>query len=59
MASVSDLLQKVPFLAALPEEDRERLAGAAKRRRLPRGQIIFHKDDPGRSLFLIDEGVSF
>ncbi len=56
MKSVSDLLQKVPFLAVLPEEGRQHLAAAAKRRRFSRGQIIFHKDDPGRSLFLIEEG---
>lgn len=56
MASVSDLLGKVPFLAVLPPEDRERLATAIKHRRLARGQTIFHKDDPGRSLFFIEEG---
>ena len=57
MASVADLLQKVPFLAVLPEQDRASLAAAAKRRRFGRGQAIFHKDDPGRSLFLIEEGA--
>jgi len=56
VASVSDLLGKVPFLAVLPPEDRERLATAIKHRRLARGQTIFHKDDPGRSLFFIEEG---
>ncbi|MBI2912544.1 MAG: Crp/Fnr family transcriptional regulator [Chloroflexi bacterium] len=56
MASISDLLGKVPFLAVLPPEDRERLAAAVKRRRYARGQTILHKDEPGRSLFLIEEG---
>ena len=56
MASVSDLLQKVPFLAVLPEQDRASLAAAAKRRRFARGQAIFHKDDPATHLFVIAAG---
>ncbi len=56
MTAIGELLQRVPFLAALEAADREALATAAKRRRFRRGEVIFHKDDPGESLFIIDEG---
>jgi CRP/FNR family cyclic AMP-dependent transcriptional regulator len=56
MTAIGELLQRVPFLAALDAADREALATAAKRRRFRRGEVIFHKDDPGESLFIIDEG---
>lgn len=56
MAAVSELLGRVPFLAVLPAGDRESLAAAARRRRFTRGQVVFHKGDPGESLFIIEEG---
>jgi len=56
VTAIGELLQRVPFLAALEAADREALATAAKRRRFRRGEVIFHKDDPGESLFIIDEG---
>ena len=57
METAGQLLLKVPFLAALSPADRERLAAAAQRRRFAKGQTIFHKDDPGQSLFIIEEGA--
>ena len=56
MTAVGELLQRVPFLAALDASDREALAAAARRRRFSRGEAVFHKDDPGESLFIIDKG---
>ena len=59
MDSVTELpalLQRVPFLAALTDEDRRELSAAARRRRFPRGQTVFHKDEPGETLFIIDRG---
>jgi CRP/FNR family cyclic AMP-dependent transcriptional regulator len=56
VTATGELLQRVPFLAALDASNREALAAAAKRRRFRRGETIFHKDDPGESLFIIDEG---
>lgn len=56
MSRAGDLLQRVPFLAALSEADRRALAGSAKRRRFDRGQAIFYKDDPGESLYIIEAG---
>ena len=56
MTAVGELLQRIPFLAVLTAADREALAASARRRRFGRGQAIFHKDDPGESLFIIENG---
>ena len=56
MTGAGDLLGRVPFLAALAPADWAALAAVAKRRRFGRGQAIFHKDDPGESLFIIEGG---
>jgi CRP-like cAMP-binding protein len=56
VTKIGGLLERVPFLAALTDGDRRALAASAKRRRFGRAQAIFHKDDPGESLFIIEEG---
>src|SRR4030042_5126088 len=56
MRATGELLERVPFVAALGASDREALAAAAKRRRFRRDEAIFDKGDPGESLFIIDEG---
>jgi len=56
VATEVDLLQRVPLLAALTDSDREALARSASRRRYRRGDIIFQKDDPGHSLFIVARG---
>lgn len=56
MTELPELLQRVPFLAALSDADRAELAAAARRRRYPRGQTVFHKDEPGETLFIVDRG---
>ncbi len=56
MSSHADLLQRVPFLAALADSDREALAASVTRRRYRRGDIIFQKEDPARSMFIIEKG---
>ena len=50
------LLERVPFLAALSDADRRWLADRVRRRTIPRGDIIFQKDDPGQSLFIVESG---
>jgi CRP/FNR family transcriptional regulator/CRP/FNR family cyclic AMP-dependent transcriptional regulator len=50
------LLQRVPFLAALPHEDIDWLSERVRRRSYARGDIIFQKDDPGESLFIVESG---
>ena len=56
IATEVDLLQRVPLLAALTDADREALARSASRRRYRRGDIIFQKDEPGHSLFIVARG---
>jgi CRP/FNR family transcriptional regulator/CRP/FNR family cyclic AMP-dependent transcriptional regulator len=56
IATEAGLLQRVPLLAALTNADREALARSASRRRYRRGDIIFQKDDPGQSLFIVARG---
>ncbi|HLB26419.1 MAG TPA: Crp/Fnr family transcriptional regulator [Dehalococcoidia bacterium] len=56
MMKAIDLLERVPFLAALTVGDREALADAVKRRRFARGHTIFAKDDPGDALYIIEDG---
>ncbi|HEY5639123.1 MAG TPA: Crp/Fnr family transcriptional regulator [Dehalococcoidia bacterium] len=52
-----ELLQRVPFLAALSEEDLRWLAKRVQRRKYNRGDIIFVKDDPGESMFIVEDGA--
>jgi len=56
VTGIGELLERVPFVAVLGASEREALAAAAKRRRFRRDEAIFDKDDPGESLFIIDEG---
>ncbi len=51
------LLQRVPFLAALAPEDFDWLAERVHKRSYARGDIIFQKGDPGESLFIVETGA--
>ncbi len=50
------LLGGVPALAALSRADLLDLAASARRRSYTKGQVIFHRDDPGDSLHMIVKG---
>jgi len=50
------LLERVPFLAALSDADRQWLAQRVRRRTYARGDVIFLKDDPGEALFIVESG---
>jgi CRP-like cAMP-binding protein len=52
----TSLLRGVPLFKGLPESEREQLASTLRRRRYSKGEVIFHRDDPGSSLFIIGEG---
>src|SRR2546426_4517151 len=56
MPASAELLQRVPFLAALSPADREALAVSARQRRFRRGEAIFEKEDPAQALFIIEKG---
>jgi CRP/FNR family cyclic AMP-dependent transcriptional regulator len=44
------------LLEGVPAEDVRRLTSIARRRRFARGEVVFHRDDPGDSLHLIVKG---
>ena len=56
MTALVDLLRRVPFLAVLEPADREALTQSVSRKRFRRGDIIFQKEDPAQSLFIIEKG---
>lgn len=51
------LLGELAFFKAFSPEERERLAQAARPRRVAAGAVVVAQGDPGRSLFLVGEGV--
>jgi CRP-like cAMP-binding protein len=44
------------LLDDVPAEDARMLLSVARRRRFQRGEVVFHRDDPGESLHLIVSG---
>jgi CRP/FNR family transcriptional regulator, cyclic AMP receptor protein len=44
------------LLSDVPDEDVRMLLSVARRRRFQRGEVVFHRDDPGDSLHLIVSG---
>jgi CRP/FNR family cyclic AMP-dependent transcriptional regulator len=55
-SEAGDLLSGVPALASLSRGDLVDLAASARRRSYAKGQVIFHRDDPGDSLHMIVKG---
>ena len=50
-------LRRVPFLAVLPLQRLEALAGGAVRVELEAGATLFERGDPGDRFYVLDEGV--
>jgi len=46
-----------PLLADLPPEDVRELPAIARRRMFPRGEVVFHRDDPAAPLHLVGRGL--
>jgi CRP-like cAMP-binding protein len=44
------------LLTDVPDEDVRRVIAVARRRRFSRGEVVFHRDDPGDTLHLIEKG---
>lgn len=53
----AELVRRVPLFAGLEDGEVERLAASITRRRFESGQVVFEKDDPGDSMFLVVEGL--
>ena len=45
-----------PLFAGLPKQDVERVLAAARRRTFGKGEVVFHRGDPGDSLHLVVGG---
>src|SRR3954451_376626 len=45
-----------PIFAGLPQDDVQAVLGAARRRTFGKGEIVFHRGDPGDSLHLVVSG---
>jgi len=50
------MLRSVSFFAGLSEKELSSLAKCLARRTFAKGVIIFHKDSPGRTLYIIESG---
>ena len=51
-----ELLRKVPLFASLSEEALSGLAQQLRRRTFRRGTMIFHKDQAGDALYIVESG---
>jgi CRP/FNR family transcriptional regulator/CRP/FNR family cyclic AMP-dependent transcriptional regulator len=49
-------LSRIRLFSGIPPEDAQRLEDRAKRRSFRRGEVIFHKGDPGATLYIILSG---
>lgn len=54
---VSAMLKRTPLFADLTLGERLTLAAALRPRTVPRDTYVFHAGDPGRSFFLVGEGL--
>src|SRR3954453_6475374 len=45
-----------PIFASLPQEDVAAVLRVARKRTFSKGEVVFHRDDPGDSLHLIVSG---
>lgn len=52
----AELLRKVSLFNKLPAEDLAKLAGHLRPRQFRRNTILFHKDQPGDSLYIVESG---
>lgn len=49
-------LARVPLFAGFSKEEIDTLAGFLRLRRHPKGSIVFHKGDPGTTLYIVQSG---
>ncbi|HEX2914452.1 MAG TPA: Crp/Fnr family transcriptional regulator [Chloroflexia bacterium] len=57
MSSDEILLSRLPFFAQLQHEELQELSGRLKKRTYRPGETIFHKDDAGTTMYIINEGT--
>jgi CRP-like cAMP-binding protein len=52
-----EVLRRVGLFATLPDDDLATLGASLRRRRYPRGAVIFVEGEPGSTLYLIESGM--
>jgi CRP/FNR family transcriptional regulator, cyclic AMP receptor protein len=57
MASDEVVISRLPFFDGLEADEVSDLAGRLKRRTYRNGETIFHKDDAGTTMYVINEGT--
>ncbi len=57
MATDESLLATLPFFAQMKPEELQELSARLKRRTYRPGETIFHKDDAGTTMYIINEGT--
>jgi CRP/FNR family transcriptional regulator/CRP/FNR family cyclic AMP-dependent transcriptional regulator len=50
------LLSRVSFFASLGEEELRALSDSCRTRVFKRGEVLFHEEDPGNALYIIESG---
>ncbi|MGA3119339.1 MAG: DUF1003 domain-containing protein [Polyangiaceae bacterium] len=53
----ADLLAQIPLFQSLVDDDREALAARLTEKSLRAGDIVFSKDDPGSSMYVVQSGA--
>ncbi|MBI4289709.1 MAG: Crp/Fnr family transcriptional regulator [Chloroflexi bacterium] len=53
----TDVLSGMPLFEGLASGALVALSNALQKRRYPKGDVIFHQDDPGSTMYIIIEGV--
>lgn len=56
-AAIAKALAEVRLFAALPQPDRDELAGRMRLRRFARDEVVFHRDDPATHLYVLLSGT--
>jgi CRP/FNR family transcriptional regulator len=56
MPEPDDVLNDLPLVRMLSEDDRRRVLEAGHRRRMERGEVLFHEGDPAEGLFAVLSG---
>jgi CRP-like cAMP-binding protein len=55
-SAIAALLAEMPLFKPLWPEERMRLAGQMRPKRFAKGEVVFHKDDPGTHMYVIAAG---
>ena len=56
MAEPSEILNHLPLVRMLSDDDRRRVLDAGHRRSLERGEVLFHEGDPAEALYAVVSG---